>query len=75
MQPPRLTVIAHGKLSSHVCFQFNRPRQNIKIVQSLRRFVQPVRFNLPACSAFGTVADGQVRISLVRSERDMNAPL
>lgn len=43
MQPPHLTVIAHGKLSSRVCFKFSRQRPNIKIVQSQRRLVWPTR--------------------------------
>jgi hypothetical protein len=73
MQPPPPTVIAHGKLSFHVWFKFNRPRPNIKIAQSLRRFVQPVRSNPSTCFAFGALLGWLVRISLVRCERDTNA--
>ena len=46
MQPPHPTVIAHDKLSFHVCFKFSRQRPNIEIVQPQFRFVWPTR--LPA---------------------------
>src|SRR5258705_1665839 len=69
MQPPPLAAIKRGKLSFHVCFQFKRPRPNLKIVQPLRRVTQPVRSNPLTCFAFGACS-WLVRISLVRSERD-----
>jgi hypothetical protein len=59
MQPPPLAEITPGKLSFHVCFKFSRPRPNIKIVQSPRRFVQPVRLNPPTCIAFGVTEAGR----------------
>ena len=75
MQPPPLAVIAHGKLSFYVCFKFSRRRLEFKIVQSLRRAPQPVFLtNPPTCFAFGACG-WLVRISLVRSERDINVPL
>jgi hypothetical protein len=74
MQPPPLAVIGHGKLSFHAFFKFSRLRPNVKIVQPLRRAPQPVRSNPSTCFAFGACG-WLVRISLVRSERDTNAPL
>jgi hypothetical protein len=60
-------VIAHDKLSSHICFKFSRPRPNIKIVQPLRRAPQPAYFNPSTRFALGAVLGWPVRISLVRS--------
>jgi hypothetical protein len=48
----------HGKLSSLVCFKFSRPRPNIKTVQALRRFAQPV-LTLSTCFAFDALAVGR----------------
>ena len=59
---------------STCCFKFSRPRPNTKIVQPLRRVPQPVRPSPLAYFAFGACG-WLVRISLVRSERDCNAPL
>jgi hypothetical protein len=73
MQPPPPTVIAHGKLSSHVCFKFNRPPPNIKIAQSLRRFTQPVCSNPSACSAFGALLGGRC-VSLLFEANETRMP-
>ena len=50
MQPPPLAVIAHGKLSFYVCFNYSRRRLEFKIVQSLRRAPQPVFLTRPLAS-------------------------
>ena len=68
-----LAAIAYGKLSFHVLFQFSRPRPNRKIVQPLRRVLQPVRPNPLRCFAFGACG-WPVRISLVWNERGSKAP-
>ena len=46
-------MVAHGKLSFHVCLNSAGDARNYKSVQSLRRFVQPVRSNPSACFALG----------------------
>jgi hypothetical protein len=51
IQPPPLTAIAHGKLSFHMCFKFSRRRLKFKIIQSLRRALQPVHSKPPTCFA------------------------
>jgi hypothetical protein len=45
---------ARSKLSSHFNYKFSQPHPNIKIVQSLRRFISPVVIIRPRHFAFGT---------------------
>jgi hypothetical protein len=72
MQPPPLTVIAHGKLPFHVMFQFQSAMpgiQNRPVVtpRSSARLSNP-----PACFALGALLGWLVRISLIRSETPMS---
>jgi len=59
---------------STCCFSSVGRARTPKIVQPLRRVPQPVRCNPLTYFAFGACG-WLVRISLVRSERDSNAPL
>ena len=54
MQPPRLTVIAHGKLSSQIySVSFRSATLKPKLVQSLRQSTPPAHSNPLVCLAFG----------------------
>jgi hypothetical protein len=73
MQPPPLTVIAHGKLSFHMCFKFNRPRPNIKKISGryAASFSPP---SIPsACFAFCGLPGGRC-VSLLFETNETRKP-
>ncbi len=73
MQPPPLTVIAHGKLPFHVMFNFIRRCLEFKIVQSLRRAPQPVFLTRPLASPSVRFSVGRcVSLLLEASETPMS---
>jgi hypothetical protein len=74
MQPPPLTVIAHGKLPFHVMFQFQSAMPGIQNRPVVTPRTSARLFNPPACFALDALLGWLVRISLVRSERDTNVP-
>jgi hypothetical protein len=52
-------MIAHGKVSFHVCFKFRRRRLKFKTVQPLRRLIQPVHLSRPHASPLLRLWDGR----------------
>jgi hypothetical protein len=72
MQPPHLAATARSKLSSHFKFKFSPPHPNIKIVQSLRRFISPVAITRPRRFAFGAFSADRCLSLLFRNERGTN---
>jgi hypothetical protein len=76
MQPPPLAVIAHDELSFQICFKFSRRRLKFKNYSAATPCTSaPSNYNLPTRFALNALPGWLVRISLVRSERDNNAPL
>jgi hypothetical protein len=71
-QPPRLTAIAHGKLSTYVCSEASRIRTN-RSAATLD--LSPYRLYSLARAASEAPAGLLVRISLVQRQRDIEDPL
>jgi len=73
MQPPPLAVIAHGKLSFLVCFNFSRRRLEFKIAQSFRRAPQPVFVTRPHALPSWRFSAGQC-VSLLFEASETQCP-
>ena len=74
MQPPHPAMIAHSKLSYHVCFKFSRSRSNIKnrsVASPPRRLARSYNTptNMPTYASPSRDCCLAVRISLIQSER------
>src|SRR6266849_5768551 len=67
MQPPPLTVIAHGKLSFHVCFNFCRRCLEFKNRPVVTPRTSARLCNPSTCFALSALLGWPVRISLVEA--------